>query len=80
MHLTSLKGAVLDALTRVNGSTESWKVFRHEQPFYEVFDKSQLVYLSPDSPNVLEDLKANEIYVIGGLVDDNKLLVRAVRS
>lgn len=74
LHLTSYRGAAAEALKRVSG--DDWKVFRHEAPFHEVFDKSKLVYLSPDATEVLSTLNENDIYVIGGLVDDNKLLVR----
>ena len=31
------------------------------------------MYLSPDSPNVLQNLNANFVYCIGGLVDENHL-------
>ena len=33
--------------------------------------KQDLVYLTPDSDNLLEDIEDNKIYVIGGLVDDS---------
>jgi Trm5-related predicted tRNA methylase len=78
VHFTSFRGAAAEALRRVSGA--EWKVFRHEEPFHQVFDKSKLVYLSPDAPDVLDRLKAEDIYVIGGLVDDNKLLVRKNRT
>ena len=33
------------------------------------FDKSKIVYLSPDSNEILEEVHQDHIYIIGGLVD-----------
>lgn len=74
LHLARFCGAAEEALRRVNA--QDWKVARHPESFHQVFDKSRLVYLSPDATDVLTELSANDVYVIGGLVDDNKLLVR----
>ena len=36
-----------------------------------MFDSKDLVYLSPDAENTLQNLDPKKIYVIGGLVDDS---------
>jgi len=38
------------------------------EPFWELFDKDQLVYLSPDAPKITK-FSGDEIFVIGGIVD-----------
>ncbi|XP_063446695.1 tRNA methyltransferase 10 homolog A-like [Mytilus trossulus] len=43
-----------------------------ENDYHEEFDKDTIVYLSGDSPNVLEDLSDDHVYIIGGLVDHNQ--------
>ncbi|CAG2230208.1 RG9MTD [Mytilus edulis] len=43
-----------------------------ENDYHEEFDKDKIIYLSGDSPNVLEDLSDDHVYIIGGLVDHNQ--------
>jgi tRNA (guanine9-N1)-methyltransferase len=42
----------------------------------ELFPKEKLVYLTGDSPNVLEDIEEDKVYIIGAIVDHNRLKVR----
>ena len=43
-----------------------------EQPL-AAFDRAKLVYLSANGEELLTELKADEVYVIGGIVDRNRL-------
>jgi len=68
VHLTCAEGEVMEALAK-NGGT-AWRLHRHTTPVFDVFpDKECLLYLTPDSPNVLQEIDPTKVYVIGGLVD-----------
>ncbi|CDW58660.1 zinc phosphodiesterase ELAC protein 2 [Trichuris trichiura] len=49
----------------------NWDVLLKSEPLTTVFDKSDIVYLSSESPNCLDELDETKVYVIGGLVDHN---------
>ncbi len=38
---------------------------------HETFPTDQLIYLTPDSPNILHTIDYNKVYVVGGLVDQS---------
>lgn len=48
------------------------QIFKHFKPVEEVFDKEKIVYLSPESPNTIDSIDQNKVYIIGGIVDDNQ--------
>jgi len=49
-----------------------------EKTYAELFPLDKLVYLSPDSDNVLTDIDHDKVYVIGGLVDESVKKVCAI--
>ena len=57
---------------------QQWKVFRHSAAdVRDLWDPASIVYLSPESPNVLEEVDETKVYVIGGISDNqNELKVR----
>lgn len=44
-----------------------------EQPYTELFKKEQLVYLTADAENVIHEFDKDKVYIIGGIVDRNRL-------
>ncbi|XP_064199556.1 RNA (guanine-9-)-methyltransferase domain-containing protein 2 [Anguilla rostrata] len=71
-YLTSHGGQLKQNMDEKDKGWVNWKDIRiMPEHFQDVFDKKELVYLTSDSPIVLEELDENKAYVIGGLVDHN---------
>jgi tRNA (guanine9-N1)-methyltransferase len=55
---------------------DKWGLTLHEDNYIEAYPKTKkedFVYLTPDSPNIIESFEQSKIYIIGGLVDHNTL-------
>jgi tRNA (guanine9-N1)-methyltransferase len=83
ISLASLSGETRAVLDKVCGFPEQWeaRAFSHsEQPLGEIFPerKDNLIYLTSDSEHTLEKLEDGKIYVIGGIVDRNRLKRAAI--
>ncbi|XP_018549360.1 RNA (guanine-9-)-methyltransferase domain-containing protein 2 isoform X2 [Lates calcarifer] len=71
-YLTSLGGQLKQSMDEKDKGWVNWKDITIKTEHYsEVVAKEDLVYLTSDSPNVLEELDQKKAYVIGGLVDHN---------
>ena len=49
------------------------QINKEEKSYLEIFGRENVIYLSPDSPNILEELDENIAYIIGGIADHNKV-------
>eukprot|EP00931_Biecheleriopsis_adriatica_P047525 TRINITY_DN27403_c0_g2_i1.p1 TRINITY_DN27403_c0_g2~~TRINITY_DN27403_c0_g2_i1.p1 ORF type:complete len:245 (+),score=60.14 TRINITY_DN27403_c0_g2_i1:36-737(+) len=73
LHVTSLGAENAASRSLDAQGMKSWKIHLHEQSVWEVFaseaKEGQLVILTPDAEEELEEVREDEIYVIGGIVD-----------
>ncbi len=52
---------------------DKWKNCKFETgDFSTLYNPAQLVYLTADSENIVEELDESKVYIIGGLVDRNR--------
>ena len=70
LHFTSIDKHKQFYMQHKNGMLDPYFCYFHEKPFWELFPRERLVYLSPDAPR-LRSYNGNDIYVMGGLVDLN---------
>lgn len=70
LHCCGINGKTNERLENI-GDYRGWDVKFHPESFTEIFEKASIVYLSSESPNILETLEDDKVYVIGGLVDHN---------
>ena len=69
MHITSYVAEARTALEKRGAG--SWLMHKHPEPLREVFAQrlDDLIYLSPDGQQTLQELAPGKVYVIGGIVD-----------
>ncbi|XP_029943730.1 tRNA methyltransferase 10 homolog A [Salarias fasciatus] len=71
-YLTSFGGQLKESMDEKDKGWVNWKdVTISPEHYSDVVPRDQLVYLTSDSPNVLQELDQTKAYVIGGLVDHN---------
>lgn len=85
LSVANLGGTVVfESMKKVQGFPEQWstRAFAYsEEPLEEMYpDRSKLVYLTSDSENTLEHLEDDKTYVIGGIVDRNRLKRAAINK
>ncbi|XP_010085465.1 PREDICTED: tRNA methyltransferase 10 homolog B, partial [Pterocles gutturalis] len=55
---------------RMNDGFSNYLMDTTHESYLDLFPLDAIVYLTPDSENVLEDIDPNKVYVLGGLVDE----------
>eukprot|EP00939_MAST-03C_sp_MAST-3C-sp1_P002268 g2268.t1 len=71
LYLSSIGGFMKKNLEKVDGY-DKWVHWPDPRPYTEIFDRSELIYLTADSPNTIDSLDASKVYVVGGIVDRNR--------
>ena len=76
LHLASLRGETEEMLSKMAGFPNSWRekgVKIGSDAYTEEYPTESLVYLTADSTTVLSALRDDRVYVLGGIVDRNRL-------
>ncbi|KAM4808260.1 tRNA methyltransferase 10 homolog B [Rhinophrynus dorsalis] len=60
-----------DECVRMNDGFVNYLVDTTEDSFLDIFPLENIIYLTPDSDNALEDIDPQKVYVLGGLVDES---------
>ena len=72
MYVTGLGDATWAQLSKTH--PENWQATTlHREPYQDIVQDKKLVYLTADSPNTITSLDTNCAYIIGGIVDRNRL-------
>ncbi|XP_071107221.1 tRNA methyltransferase 10 homolog A-like [Haliotis cracherodii] len=69
-YVCGINGKAQQRLDQI-GDYKGWDVYFKTENYLDLFPKGDVVYLSSDSPNVLQELEDDKVYIIGGLVDHN---------
>ncbi|KAJ2836490.1 tRNA (guanine(9)-N(1))-methyltransferase [Coemansia sp. 'formosensis'] len=75
LHITQLHGRCRQRFDSALAQHTGWSpehVKLDDKEYPELFPAEDLVYLTADSPNVIESLDESKVYIIGGLVDKNR--------
>ena len=70
----AMQGKMKDQSERSCSGIDNWHVTKEARPYIEVFQdrKADLVYLTGDADDELQELDKSKLYIIGGLVDRNR--------
>uniref|UniRef100_A0A8B9ENS8 tRNA methyltransferase 10 homolog B n=1 Tax=Anser cygnoides TaxID=8845 RepID=A0A8B9ENS8_ANSCY len=67
---------------RMNDGFSNYLMDTTQESYLDLFPLDAIVYLTPDSENVLEDIDPKKVYILGGLVDESihKLTLRRAQE
>lgn len=79
LHVTNLQSSnqtrfFLDGLFGTKIRNYYPTVHFHDQPFTELFDKKQLIYMSPHANEIMTEYDHDAFYIIGGIVDRREII------
>lgn len=74
MSVTGVDSTIKPVLSFAAQGWETWPIKFSERSLIQYHDKNKLVYLTHDAKEVLHTLDPEMVYVIGGIVDRNRLV------
>lgn len=81
LEVSSFSGEISEKFKETYSEHDRWDVaFNSEHFISSEQDKDKIIYLTPDSEVVLENIKSDHIYVIGGIVDKNRFKGKTLES
>ncbi|XP_050731346.1 tRNA methyltransferase 10 homolog A-like [Eriocheir sinensis] len=72
LYVTSFTGRAKSIMSQQAGY-ENWDVHFQTESYLSEFRQSDIIYLTSESTHTLQTLDQTKVYIIGGLVDHNKL-------
>eukprot|EP01134_Creolimax_fragrantissima_P007538 CFRG7538T1 len=73
LYATDISEATQKSFNKSAPNHDNWDMHWKPEGYMSEFAKEDLVYLTADSPNVIESIDENKVYIIGGIVDHNRL-------
>ncbi|TIB90727.1 hypothetical protein E3Q17_02976 [Wallemia mellicola] len=73
LNVTSYNGKLKQRLDTLNTGWDLDKISFTDKPVEEAYDVKDCVYLTADTDNVLTELDTSKHYIIGAMVDHNRL-------
>uniref|UniRef100_A0A0V0G9J6 tRNA (guanine(9)-N(1))-methyltransferase n=1 Tax=Triatoma dimidiata TaxID=72491 RepID=A0A0V0G9J6_TRIDM len=70
LHVTNFCGKSKEIMQKHDGY-HNWDVHFWTENYLDIFNKEELIYLTSDSDNVIENVDESNVYIIGALVDHN---------
>ncbi|XP_067171861.1 tRNA methyltransferase 10 homolog B isoform X3 [Apteryx mantelli] len=75
--------SIYEECFRMNDGFSNYLMDTTQESYLDLFPLDTIVYLTPDSENVLEDIDPKKVYILGGLVDESihkKLTLQRARD
>ncbi|XP_039200776.1 tRNA methyltransferase 10 homolog B isoform X2 [Crotalus tigris] len=73
LHLTGIvkNSPIYEACLRMNDGFANYLMDVTAESYLDLFPLDMIVYLTPDSDNVLEEVDLQKVHILGGLVDES---------
>lgn len=73
LTICGIDDSIRSMLSTIANGWELWPIKISDEQLSSVHDVKKIVYLTHDAEDVLETLNESDVYVIGGIVDRNRL-------